>query len=68
MRIIIVGAGEVGFYLAKMLSEENHDVTILDKNAEKCQRAREHLDVLVLEGNGGSAQTLSDAGIKKWTC
>ena len=65
MRIIIVGAGEVGFYLAKMLSEENHDVTILDKNAEKCQRAREHLDVLVLEGNGGSAQTLSDAGIKK---
>lgn len=65
MNIIIVGAGEVGFYLAKMLSEENHDITMLDTDPEKCQRAREHLDVLVLEGNGGSAQTLSEAGIKK---
>ena len=65
MKIIIVGAGEVGFYLAKMLSEEKHDITMLDDNPAKCQRAREHLDVLVLEGNGGSARTLSDAGIKK---
>ncbi|MCH8272619.1 MAG: NAD-binding protein, partial [Candidatus Marinimicrobia bacterium] len=65
MRIIIVGAGEIGFQLAKMLSEENHDVTLLDKDSEKCQRAREHLDVLVFEGNGGSAHTLSEAGIKK---
>ena len=65
MNMIIVGAGEVGFYLAKMLSEENHDITMLDTDPDKCQRAREHLDVLVLEGNGGSAQTLSEAGIKK---
>jgi len=65
MKIIIVGAGEVGFYLAKMLSEENHDITMLDDDDVKCQRAREHLDVLVLEGNGASAVTLSEAGIKK---
>jgi len=65
MKIIIVGAGEVGFYLAKMLSEEKHDITMLDDDPAKCQRAREHLDVLVLEGNGASARTLSDAGIKK---
>jgi len=65
MKIIIVGAGEVGFNLAKMLSEENHDITMLDDDPAKCQRAREHLDVLVLEGNGASARTLSEAGIKK---
>ncbi|MDZ7344859.1 MAG: Trk system potassium transporter TrkA [candidate division KSB1 bacterium] len=64
MRIVIIGAGEVGFHLAKTLSNEAHDVTIVDTNPEKCARAKEQLDVLVVEGSGASANTLVEAGIK----
>ena len=62
MQIVIVGSGEVGFNLAQMLSAENHDVTIIDNKPEKCQRAREHLDVAVVEADGANAHVLSEAG------
>lgn len=64
MRILIIGAGEVGFHLAKTLSNDAHDVTIVDTNPEKCARVQEQLDVLVVEGSGASANTLVEAGIK----
>ena len=58
MRVVIIGAGEVGFHVAKALSEENYDITIIDIDAEKCQRASENLDVIVVEGNGASPKVL----------
>lgn len=64
MRIIIIGAGEVGFHLAKTLSNDSHDVTIVDTDTEKCARVQDNLDVLVVEGSGASAGTLVAAGVK----
>lgn len=62
MRIIIVGAGEVGFQLAKVLSAENIDVVVIDKSKEKLKRISEELDVAPTEGEGGSPSVLEEAG------
>ena len=63
MKVVIIGAGEVGFHVAKALSEENYDITIVDIDSEKCQRATENLDVIVVEGNGASPKVLLDAKV-----
>ncbi len=64
MHIIIIGAGEVGFHLAKIFSRENHQVVMVENNHAHITRVQESLDVLVIEGSGSSVQTLSKAGIK----
>jgi trk system potassium uptake protein TrkA len=64
MRIVIIGAGEVGFHVAKALSQENHDITIIDVDSEKCRRASENLDVIAVEGNGASPKILKSANIE----
>ncbi len=63
MRIVIIGGGEVGFHVAKALSEENFDITVIDISPEKCRRASETLDVIVVEGNGASPKTLVEANV-----
>jgi trk system potassium uptake protein TrkA len=62
MRIIIVGAGEVGFQIAKFLSAENIEVVVIDKAKEKLKRISEELDVAVIEGEGGAPSVLKEAG------
>lgn len=57
MKAVIIGAGEVGYHIAKALSPKN-DVVIIEKNEEAAKRADE-LDVLVIEGNGANAEILS---------
>jgi trk system potassium uptake protein TrkA len=64
LRIIIVGAGEVGFHIAQKLSEENHDVFLIDKDPEKVRRLTENLDVQAILGSGTSPNTLRDSGIE----
>jgi len=63
LKILIVGAGEVGFYIAKRLSEEKHDVILIDKEASKIKRVNENLDVKALLGQGTSPRLLQEAGI-----
>lgn len=63
MRIIIAGAGEVGFHLAKMLSHESQDIVLIDNNQEKLEYASNHLDVLALWGNATSVATLEEAQV-----
>jgi len=63
MKIIIVGAGEVGFYLAKMMSAEKHDIVVLETDPEKVARVQEQLDVLAIEGDGVSLKCLMEAGL-----
>ncbi|HLB71074.1 MAG: Trk system potassium transporter TrkA [Candidatus Methanoperedens sp.] len=63
MRTIIVGAGEVGYHVAKTLCK-NNDVTIIEKNEEACDRAKQ-LDVQVLHGNGADVKLLKKANIDK---
>jgi len=62
MQIIIVGAGEVGYQLAKVLSAENIDVVVVDKSKEKLKRLAEDLDVALVEGKGGAPSVLEEAG------
>jgi len=64
MRIVIIGVGEVGFHVAKALSEENHDIVVIDIDPAKCRRATESLDVIVVEGNGASPRNLSVANVQ----
>lgn len=64
MKILIAGAGEVGFELSKVLSQEQHDVTVLDERHHCIQRVIESLDVLTVEGNATSPTTLVKAGAR----
>jgi trk/ktr system potassium uptake protein len=63
MRILIAGAGEVGFLVANELHEE-HDVILIDKDPEACSRLAE-MDVKILQGNAANAKLLIEAGIKQ---
>ncbi|PLY00336.1 MAG: Trk system potassium transporter TrkA [Desulfuromonas sp.] len=63
MRILIVGAGQVGYFLSERLSLEGHEVTLIDRSDENLRRAEDRLNVLGIAGNGASAETLEQAGI-----
>jgi trk system potassium uptake protein TrkA len=65
MRILIVGAGDVGFQLSRRLCRERHDLTIVEQDARQAVRAREQLDAFVIEGNAASYETLRDAGLER---
>jgi trk system potassium uptake protein TrkA len=65
VKIIIVGAGEVGFHIAQKLSEEGQDVVLIDKDPKKIMRITEDLDVQAFLGSGTSPRLLKDSGIKK---
>ena len=64
MNIIIVGAGKVGFVLARMLSNEDHNVTVVDRNPARIETVEERLDVNSVLGNCASTEVLTKAGIK----
>ena len=64
MKIVLIGVGEVGFHVAKALSEDGHDITAVDINPEKCRRITEHLDAIEVEGNGASPKTLHKARVE----
>ena len=63
MKIILVGCGKVGRALARQLSEEGHNVTVIDTNPDKIEMITEELDVLGVTGNGASNTILSEAGL-----
>jgi len=65
LRIILVGGGEVGFHLSKILSREGHQVVLVEPDKEKIMRAEESLDIMVIEGSGSSVRTLMNAGIEQ---
>jgi trk system potassium uptake protein TrkA len=65
VRTVIIGAGEVGFNTARMLSHEGHDVVLVDQDEALVERATEQLDALVVHGNGASPKLLAEAGINK---
>ena len=65
MNIIIAGDGKVGYTLAQYLSEEGHDVTILDRNQAALRKAQETLDVLCVRGSSANVRSLIEAGVEK---
>jgi len=64
MSIIVIGAGEIGYHVAKRLSLEKKDVIVIDKDPEKVDRVRETLDVEGIVSSGSSPGALENAGIK----
>ena len=64
MRILIVGAGIVGYNLAQELSHEGHDIAIVDQDPERIRRITDTLDVMAVEGNACLPSVLMKAGIK----
>lgn len=65
MNIIIVRDGKVGYALAAHLNNEDHDITIIDKNEDALRKADNTLDVMCVKGNGGRASVLLEAGIEQ---
>lgn len=65
MKIVIAGAGEVGSHLAKMLSSEANNITVLDISPERLNALTETADVLTVEGNPSSIDKLKEAGADK---
>jgi trk system potassium uptake protein TrkA len=65
MRIIIAGAGEVGTHLAKMLSNENHEIILIDPEQDRLKPIDSTLDVLTHEGSATSVKILQDSLLKK---
>jgi trk system potassium uptake protein TrkA len=65
MRIIIAGAGEVGTHLAKMLSNENHEIILIDPEEARLKPIDSSLDVLTYEGSATSVKLLQDSLRKK---
>lgn len=65
MKIIIIGAGKVGYNLAENLARENHSITIIDKNFNVLKKVEDNLDVLCIRGNGVSTSTLINAGVSE---
>ncbi|APU68926.1 MULTISPECIES: Trk system potassium transporter TrkA [Christiangramia] len=64
MKIIIAGAGEVGFHLAKLLSFESQDITLIDPNKDNLSYADTHLDIRTIKGDASSIKILKDAQVK----
>ncbi len=65
MRIVIAGAGEVGSHLAKMLSNEQHDIVIIDRDESKLKPIDSSLDVMTYVGSATSVNLLKDTVGKK---
>jgi len=63
MKIIIAGAGEVGFHLAKLLSYESQEITLIDINKESLAYADNHLDIKVIKGDATSISILKEARV-----
>jgi trk system potassium uptake protein TrkA len=65
MKIVIAGAGDVGFHLAELLSHENQDIVLIDNNQEVLDYAATHLDLMTLLGDSSSPDLLKEAGVDK---
>ena len=63
MKVIVIGAGQVGSHICEYLSSEDHDVTVVEKDAAVCRRASDALDALVIQGDGASPSLLVEAGL-----
>ncbi|GAI10207.1 unnamed protein product [marine sediment metagenome] len=66
MKIIIAGAGEVGSHLAKMLSNENHDIVVIDPEDDRLRSVDASMDIMTVTGSATSIEILKEANIK-WT-
>ena len=67
MKIVIAGAGEVGTHLAKMLSQENQDIILMDPNEERLNFSKSSMEILPMVGNP-RLEIWRKRGSRKRTC
>ncbi len=65
MKIVIVGAGNVGYTIARSLSQEGHDIVVVERSQDVAARLEDELDVAVVVGNGARPPVLERAGISE---
>lgn len=65
MYVIIIGAGELGYYLTQLLVEENHDVVVVDRDPMVCERISNELNVVATQGDATESKTLEKAGVRE---
>jgi trk system potassium uptake protein TrkA len=63
MKIIVIGAGKIGFSIAELLSNEGHDVVVIDQDDERIELVDQTLDVQAVVGSGSSRKTLEAGGV-----
>jgi trk system potassium uptake protein len=61
----VIGAGDVGFHLARQLSEEHHDVVVIEQDRDRVRLIEDSMDAIAIEGNGASLTVLERAGIER---
>lgn len=65
MKIVIAGAGRIGGTVAKVLSEEGHDITLIDHDPETIRIASNSMDIICVEGKAADPETLREAGVSE---
>ena len=65
MYVVIVGGGRIGRYIAKDMSDKGHDVTVIERRAERCETLVAETDVLVIEGDAGDVRYLEQAHVDR---
>ena len=65
MKIVIAGAGEIGSHLAKMLSMEYHEITVISPDEESLDKISSESDIVTVDGNPTSIETLVNAGVRE---
>lgn len=65
MYIIIVGAGKVGYFLAKHLYQDGHTVVLIEKDKSLCQQLAKELELLIINGDGCDPRYLEEAGVSR---
>lgn len=63
MYVIIVGAGKVGYYLAKTLIQEGHEILVIEKDRKTVENLQEELDEVIMLGDGCEIRTMTEAGM-----
>lgn len=62
MKVLIVGSGKTGYFLCKSFTAKGHEVVIIDRDYQECERLARQLSATVVCGDGSDADTLEDAG------
>lgn len=65
MKIVIAGMGDVGYHIAKELSNESHDIIAIDNNSQRLAQVDSMADILTINGSATSLQSLKDAKVEK---
>ena len=63
MKVIVIGGGKVGFYLIKTLKNKKHDITLIEKDKELCEKISDQIDIDIINGDGADIEVLKDADI-----